>query len=224
MPLPRKVHTVWTKQKVKDACRLYAVTDSSHLHGSSLPSLVADAIVGGATFVQLRKKDDDTLGHIKMARALAPICRVANIPFVIDDDIEAAKATGVDGVHLGKDDISCIEARRMLGDNAIIGVSARCVEEAKRARFEGASYIGVGPVFGSSSNPAAQLLPVATVRDMCNSVDIPVVAIGGMTPSTIPRLEGVGLSGIAARTSLFGQEDVEEAARSLREAVDTSLF
>ncbi len=223
MPLPRKVQNIWTEQKIREACRLYAVTDSSYLRGRSLPSCVADAIIGGATFVQLRKKGASTLELIKMARALAPVCRVANVPFVIDNDIEAAKATGVDGVHVGQEDISCAEVRSILGENAIVGVSATTVEQAKRAQDSGASYIGVGSIFDNPLSSHSHFVDLSTLHEICEAVSIPVVAIGGLTVDTIPELKGSGVSGVAVKFGIFAQDDIESATAKLLAAVDKMM-
>lgn len=223
MPLPRKVQNIWTEEKIRHACKLYAVTDSSDLHGRNLPTCVAEAIVGGATFVQLRKKDASSLELIKLARAIAPVCRVANVPFIIDNDIEAAKATGVDGVHVGQDDISCAEVRSILGDNAIVGVSAATVKQALYAEESGASYIGVGSIFDNPARPHRSFVSIDILRDICNAVSIPVIAIGGITVNNIPELAGTGVSGVAVKYGLFAQEDIEQAAKDLLVAVDKMM-
>ncbi len=223
MPLPRKVQNIWTEDKIREACKLYAVTDSSYLRGRSLPSCVADAIIGGATFVQLRKKGASTLELIKMARALAPVCHVANVPFVIDNDIEAAKATGVDGVHVGQEDISCAEVRSILGESAIVGVSATTVEQAKRAQDSGANYIGVGSIFDNPLSAHSHFVDLSTLHEICEAVSIPVVAIGGLTVDTIPELKGSGVSGVAVKFGIFAQDDIESATAKLLAAVDKMM-
>lgn len=223
MPLPRKVQNIWTEKKIREACRLYAVTDSSYLCGRSLPSCVADAIIGGVTFVQLRKKGASTLELIKLARAIAPVCRVANVPFVIDNDIEAAKATGIDGVHVGQSDISCADVRSILGENAIVGVSVTDVEQALQAEVSGASYIGVGSIFDNLENKHFSFVSLDTLRDICKAVKIPVVAIGGITTQTIPELRGAGISGVAVKHALFASDNIEKAAKGILEAVDNMM-
>lgn len=220
MPLPRKVQNIWDENRIREACRLYAVTDSSNLHGRSLHACVADAIVGGATFVQLRFKGASTLDRIRLIRSIAPVCRVANIPFVIDDDIEAAKATGIDGVHIGQEDISCAEARRVLGNTAIIGVSAQTVDQALAAQDAGANYLGVGAIFGTSTKPDAKLVSIETLKEICNAVSIPVVAIGGLNVETVPMLAGTGIAGVAVVSAIFGQEDIEGATEALAAEVN----
>ena len=223
MPLPRKVQNIWTEKKIREACKLYAVTDSSFLRGRSLPSCVADAIIGGASFVQLRKKGASTLELIKLARAIAPVCRVANVPFVIDNDIEAAKATGVDGVHVGQADISCADVRAILGENAVVGVSATTVEQAICAESSGASYIGVGSIFDNPENSHKHFVSLETLKEICEAVSIPVVAIGGLTQQTIGELCGIGVSGVAVRYGLFAQDNIEQAAKNLLTAVDKMM-
>lgn len=223
MPLPRKVQNIWTDKKIREACKLYAVTDSSCLNGRSLPLCVADAIIGGVTFVQLRKKGASTLELIKLARAIAPVCSVANVPFVIDDDIEAAKATGVDGVHVGQSDISCAQVRKILGENAIVGVSVVSVEQAMQAEASGASYVGVGSIFDNPHNAHSNFVSLEALHEICEAVSIPVVAIGGLTEKTIPALKGIGVSGIAARYGLFAPKDIEVAAKRMLGAVNKMM-
>lgn len=220
MPLIRKVQAIWTPNRIREACRLYAITDNAHLNGRSLSECVADAIIGGATFIQLRDKEASTLDLIRKARNIAAVCRVANVPFVINDDIEAAKATGVDGVHVGQSDIACLEARRILGPEAIIGVSAQTVEQAQMAEESGASYIGVGAIFGTPTKPDAELVSIETLKSITESVSIPVVAIGGLNEDTIERLDGTGIDGVAVVSAIFAQDNIEEAARRLLGEVD----
>ena len=123
---------------------LYAVTDRSWLRGRSLADCVRSAICGGATFVQLREKDAPRAEVASLARELLRVCRAAGVPFVIDDDVELASEVGADGVHVGQSDMACAEARRILGPDAIVGVSAQTVVEALAAQRAGADYLGVG--------------------------------------------------------------------------------
>lgn len=223
MQLPRHIYRTWTHDDLRRACRLYAVTDSRWLKGRSLSTVVADAIVGGATMVQLRDKGSSTLDLARHARELAPVCRVANVPLVIDDDIEAVKMSGVDGVHVGQSDTSCAEAREILGEDAIVGVSVQSVEQAQAAEAAGASYLGVGAVFGTDTKVDADVVALSTLADICQAVSIPVVAIGGIDAARVADLAGTGVDGVAVISALFASPDVEAAAEKLRCAADEAL-
>lgn len=194
---------------------LYAVTDRSWLNGRTLAECVEAALAGGATFVQLREKHASRCEKEDLARELMPLCRAAGVPFVIDDDVEVALAVGADGVHVGQDDAACAEARRMLGPQAIVGVSVQTVEQALAAQAEGATYLGVGALFGTSTKPDAQLVSLETLRAICAAVDIPVVAIGGLNESTVKSLEGSGVQGAAVVSAIFAAADIRAAAYGL---------
>lgn len=223
MQLPRHIYRMWTRADLRHALRLYAVTDSRWLDGQSLAAAVAEAIVGGATMVQLREKGASTVDLARLARAVAPVCRVANVPLVVDDDIEAVKMSGVDGVHVGQSDATCAEARAILGPDAIVGVSVRTTEEARAAEAAGASYLGVGAVFGTDTKADADAVPLEALADICRAVAIPVVAIGGITAARVPGLAGTGIDGVAVVSALFSAPDIEQAAEELRRAVDSAL-
>ena len=139
---------------------LYAVTDRSWLNGRTLAECVDAALAGGATFVQLREKHASRLEMERLAHELIPLCRAAGVPFVVDDDVEVALAVGADGVHVGQDDAACAETRRVLGAQAIVGVSVQTVEQALAAQADGATYLGVGALFGTPTKPDAQLVTI----------------------------------------------------------------
>lgn len=202
---------------------LYAVTDRAWLSGRTLSECVEAALRGGVTFVQLREKNVASSDVVAFAQALAPACRAAGVPFVINDDIEAALAVGADGVHIGQGDAACSYARSVLGPDAIIGVSVQTVEQALEAQRAGASYLGVGAMVPTSTKPDAIVVSSETLRSICSAVDIPVVAIGGLNPDTIARLKGTGVDGAAVVSALFAAEDIEFAARCLADAVRDAL-
>ena len=223
MVLPRHTYRSWTRDDLRQACKLYAVTDPRWLHGRSLAMMVAEALVGGATMVQLRDKSLNTVDLARKGRSLAAVCRVANAPIVINDDIEAVKMSGVDGVHVGQSDISCAEARKMLGADAIVGVSVQTVDQAKAAEEAGASYLGVGAMFSTDTKADADLVSKDTLTEICRAVAIPVVALGGIDAEKVPELAGTGVDGVAVVSALFAAADPEGAARRLRSALDASL-
>ncbi len=214
---------MYARSRIRQACRLYAVTDRSWLEGRTLAECVAAAIAGGVTFVQLRDKQATTAERIAQARELLPLCRAADVPFVIDDDVEAVLASVADGVHVGPEDIACARARAALGDEAIIGVSVQTPSQAREAEAAGADYLGVGALIATPTKPDAELVSPATLRDICAEVDIPAVGIGGLAPSTISCLADTGVAGAAVVSALFAAEDIEAAARRLDSCIGEVL-
>lgn len=202
---------------------LYAVTDRHWLRGQTLYEQVEAAIEGGATFVQLREKEAPRAEVVLRARALAPLCRAAGVPFVVNDDVAAARLAGADGVHVGQDDAACADARAELGPDAIVGVSVQTVEQALAAQADGADYLGVGAVFGTPTKPDAADVGADGLAAICAAVDIPVVAIGGLNERTVPALAGTGADGAAVVSAIFAADDIEAAARRLRAAVQAAL-
>ncbi|MCC6110041.1 MAG: thiamine phosphate synthase [Denitrobacterium sp.] len=195
---------------------LYAVSDDRWLGARTLSDCIEQAIAGGATFVQLRAKEASHDEIVAMAKKLKPLCAKAGVPFVIDDDVEAAKEADVDGVHVGQEDASCAAARAALGPDKIVGVSCQTVEEAIEAERAGADYLGVGAVVATPTKPESWALTPEEFRAICQAVSIPVVAIGGCNAETIPTLVGSGAAGAAVVSAIFASDDCERAARDLR--------
>lgn len=216
----------WTPGDIRRGMFLYAVTDGSWLRGRSLADCVRDAVAGGATFVQLREKRLPTEGIVELARTIAPVCREAGVPFLIDDDVEAARLSGADGVHVGQSDTACAEARRILGEDAIVGVSAQTVEEALAAEAAGADYLGVGAVIPTPTKPDARDVTLGELARICAAVRIPVTAIGGLNARTVGALAGTGVDGAAVVSAIFAADDIGPATRELaarvREALGTA--
>lgn len=209
-------------------CRLedmlvYAVTDRSWLKGESLRDQVEKALKGGATFVQLREKNLDRGLFLEEALAIKELCASYHVPFVINDDVEIALASGAGGVHVGQKDMDVKEARRRLGPGKIIGVSCKTVEQAKAAEAGGADYLGVGAMYPTDTKSDTSQVTVETLRDICRAVDIPVVAIGGIRADRIEPLKETGADGVAVVSAIFGQPDIEAAARGLRETAEMYL-
>lgn len=211
----------WTPRAIRGGMRLYAVTDSAWLRGRTLAECVRQAIAGGATFVQLREKHASTDELVALADTIIPVCRAAGVPFVIDDDVEAALRSGADGVHVGQSDAACADARRALGARAIVGVSAQTVEQARAAQAAGADYLGVGALIPTPTKPDAADVSREELAAICAAVDIPVVGIGGLNVDTVDVLDGTGAAGAAVVSALFAAPDVEAAARKLRERLDS---
>ena len=199
-------------------CLLYAVTDTSWLRGRTLAQQVEEALRGGATMVQLREKELQGEALEQEAREILALCRQYGVPLLINDDVMLAKKIGADGVHVGQDDMSAAKARELLGEDAVIGVTARTVEQALAAQEAGADYLGSGAVFGTSTKKDAKPMDPAYFQQICESVSIPVVAIGGVTLDNIRELEGRKMSGFAIVSGIFAAEDIESRTRDLWKA------
>lgn len=198
---------------------LYAVTDRSWLNGKTLAGEVEEAIIGGATFIQLREKNLDSDDFLSEATEIRKICNKYKVPFVIDDNVEIAIKSGADGVHLGQNDMNISQARALLGKNKIIGATARTSEQAVRAEQEGADYIGSGAVFATSTKSDTVPLSYENLCKICRSVSIPVVAIGGINTGNVKYLTGSGISGIAVVSGIFKSDNVRESAGTLKEMI-----
>ena len=192
---------------------LYAVTDRAWLRGRALPALVEDAVRGGSTFVQLREKEMEFAAFLDEARRVKAVTDRYHVPFVINDEV--ARACNADGVHVGQDDAAVSEARRILGPDKIIGVSAHTVDEARAAEQAGADYLGVGAVFSTSTKLDADIVTLQTLRGIRAAVSIPIVAIGGINAENMLQLKGSGIDGAAVVSALFAQQDVYAAAKRL---------
>lgn len=200
--------------KLED-CLLYAVTDKSWLRGQTLAQQVEAALRGGVTMVQLREKTLSGQALEQEAEEILGLCRQYGVPLLINDDVMLAKKIGADGVHVGQSDMAAAEARSILGNDAIIGVTARTVEQALAAEQAGADYLGSGAVFGTSTKKDARPMDPAYFQQICESVSIPVVAIGGITYDNISRLRGRKMSGFAIVSGIFAAEDIEARTRQL---------
>ena len=196
---------------------LYGVTDRTWLDGRDLADVVEQSILGGVTMVQLREKDLAHDAFLEEARRIGQICRRHGVPFLIDDDVELAAAVGADGVHVGQHDMEAGMARAKVGPDMLLGVSAQTVEQALRAQAAGADYLGVGAVFPTGTKTDAEAVSYDTLKAICEAVDIPVVAIGGIGPDNVAKLEGSGICGVAVVSALYAQKDPCAAARTLLE-------
>ena len=203
--------------KLED-CILYAVTDTSWLRGQTLAQQVEAALRGGATMVQLREKELEGEALEQEAREILAVCRKYGVPLLINDDVMLAKKIGAEGVHVGQSDMAAAEARSILGPDAIIGVTARTVEQAQAAEKAGADYLGSGAVFGTSTKKDAKPLDPAYFQQICESVSIPVVAIGGITANNIRQLEGRKMSGFAIVSGIFAAQVIEAQTKKLWKA------
>lgn len=218
----------------RSALKLYAVTDRQWLKGAKLSEHVRLALEGGATMIQIRDKDilsyagseHKTIEKMTVqaekneALEIRRICHEYNAPLIINDNVQFALAIDADGVHLGQDDMDPAEARKLLGPDKIIGVTAKTVEQAKKAESNGADYLGSGAVFGSSTKLDAKPMTKALLKEITASVDIPVVAIGGINADNAGSLVGTEIAGIAVIGGIFASDDIKQAAKKLSHICD----
>ena len=200
----------------KNSLLLYAVTDRSWLNGRTLYEQVEDALKGGATFIQLREKKLDKEDFLKEAIEIQALCRQYHVPFVINDDVDIALQIDADGVHVGQSDMEAGDVRAQLGPDKIIGVSAQTVEQAMLAEQRGADYLGVGAVFPTGSKDDADDVSHDTLQAICEAVQIPVIAIGGISKNNVLQLKGRGICGIAVISAIFAQPDIQAATEELK--------
>lgn len=205
---------------LSDNIRLYCIVGSEVLPiGKNIEDAVREAIAGGADVVQMREKHMPYAEKLVQARNLQKICFEKKIPFIINDSAELAFECGADGVHLGRSDGDILTARRILGENAIIGATAHNCTEAAEAAENGADYIGAGAVFVSPTKDDTVPLSYSELKKICSTIDIPVVAIGGINAENISVLAGSGISGAAVISAVFKENNIELAARNMKKAV-----
>ena len=192
----------------------------SWLHGETLYEQVEKALKGGVTLVQLREKELSEADFEQEAKELLELCHKYNVNLIINDNVALAAKVGADGVHIGQSDMWVEKARAILGKEKIIGVTAKTVEQAKAAEAAGADYLGSGAVFGTSTKKDAKPMDHALLQEICESVKIPVVAIGGIDGGNILLLKGRKMAGVAVVSGLFACEDIKKAAEDLREKAD----
>ncbi len=195
--------------------RLYAVTDRKWTGRQSLYEQVEAALKGGVTIVQLREKDMTEDDFEREAIEIGKLCKRYNVPLIINDNVELAIRTGASGVHVGQEDMEAGSVREKIGQDMILGVSAHNVEEAKRAVSCGADYLGSGAVFGTATKTNVTPMKSETLRAICDAVEIPVVAIGGVDGDNLPLLKGTGVAGAAIVSAIFSADDIEQTCRHL---------
>ena len=200
----------------KKFMRLYAVTDRAWVGKQTLYEQVEAALKGGVTCVQLREKELSEEEFLAEAKEIKALCASYHVPFFINDNVDIAIKCGADGVHVGQEDMKASDVRAKVGDQMMIGVSAHSVEEAVEAVKNGADCLGVGAMFATSTKADANVLPKETLRAICEAVEVPVVAIGGIGERNILELAGTGADGVALVSAIFGAADIEAQCRKLR--------
>ena len=200
--------------------RLYAVTDRSWVGTQALYEQVEAALRGGVTCVQLREKELNPEDFLAEAKQIKTLCARYGVPLIINDNVELALKVDADGVHVGQEDMDARDVRNLIGADKILGVTAKTVEQAQKAQLAGADYLGSGAVFGSTTKPNARPMTKELLHSICQSVTIPVVAIGGIHRGNIASLAGTGIRGAAVVSGIFAAADIEEECFRLRAEID----
>ncbi|MDK6522014.1 thiamine phosphate synthase [Alloscardovia omnicolens] len=204
------------KQAVKDMMLLYGVTDRTWSSNYPLIQRITEALDNGMTCVQLREKHMSDEDFLSEAREVSALCKHYNVPFIINDNVDVAIACGADGIHVGQSDEAATQVRARVGSSMIVGVSTSSLEEAIKAEKDGADYVGVGAVFSTSTKADADYLSMDELRAICETVNIPTVAIGGIHAGNIQLLQGTGIDGVAVVSAIFGADDSAVATAQLR--------
>lgn len=200
---------------------LYLVTDRGAMTEEEFLNKVEAACAGGVTLVQLREKECDSLTYYHLAQKLKKVTDAFGIPLIIDDRIDIALAVDAAGVHVGKSDIPVAVARTLMGNDKIVGATAKTVAQALQAQAEGADYLGVGAIYPTTTKVKTVITKVSTLNDICHTVQIPAIAIGGLNADNCDILRESPIAGIAVVSAIMKQADGKRAAEKLRHKMET---
>lgn len=195
---------------------LYFITDSTNFTEYEFLYRVEQALIGGATLIQLREKDCSTRKYIYLAQKVHSISKRYHIPLIIDDRIDVALAIDAEGVHLGASDMPISIARKLMGTNKIIGATAKTVAQAKEAYKQGADYLGVGAIYPTTTKVKTVLTSTKTLNAICDAVPIPINAIGGLNKDNIDILKGIPISGICVVSAIMKSDNPKQASMELK--------
>lgn len=196
---------------------VYLVTDHRNKTDEEFLKIIEEAIKGGTSMVQLREKTASTKDFYQLALKVKEITSKYDVPLLINDRIDIAIAVDSEGVHIGQDDMPADIARKIIGEDKILGVSASTVEEAKKAQEDGADYIGSGAVFPTATKDDADSVSKEELKEIVDSIDIPVVAIGGITLENAGSLKDTGIAGFSVVSAIMSADEPKEASQKLRE-------
>lgn len=199
----------------KQSLLLYAVTDRSWLNEETLLSQVEKSLKGGVSCVQLREKELSYDDFLREAYEIKALCEEYSVPFIVNDNVDIAIKCKADGIHIGQNDMIASDVRKLVGDDIILGVSAQTVEQAILAEKMGADYLGVGAVFSTSTKTDADSVSLDTLKEICDAVSIPVVAIGGITEENLTKFKGSGICGVALVSAIYASYNIEKACKRL---------
>ncbi len=203
--------------------RIYFITDSTPYSEDEFLGRVESALKGGVSLIQLREKERTTREYISLAQKVHELAKRFGVPLIIDDRIDVALAAKTEGVHLGQSDMPIKTAREILGDDFIIGATAKTVEQALEAYEQGADYLGVGAIYPTTTKVKTVLTSTEMLDRICKSVPIPVNAIGGLNKDNIDVLKGIGIKGVCAVSAIMKAPDPEKAVKELSAAVKQKL-
>ena len=195
---------------------LYFITDSTGYTEEAFLLRVEQALRGGATLLQLREKNRSTRAYIRLAEKVHAIAKCYQVPLIIDDRVDVALAIDAEGVHVGAEDMPVALARKLMGDDKIVGATAKTVPWAREAWEQGADYLGVGAIYPTTTKVKTVLTSTETLREICNAVPIPVNAIGGLNRENIDVLAGIPIAGICVVSAIMKAEDPQTAAEELK--------
>lgn len=196
--------------------KLYVCTDSGLMTSATVEESVEAAVKGGATVIQLREKNATSRELYELAVRVRAVTAKYNVPLIIDDRVDIAIAADADGVHLGQSDLPCAAARKMLGEDKIIGVTAPTPELARAAKADGADYIGIGAMFATSTKTDTKPCTKENLAAVRAVFDLPMVIIGGVKRSNVMQFAGMGIDGAAVISDIIADPDPEAAAREMR--------
>lgn len=194
---------------------LYFITDSTGISEADFLHTIEQALEGGITLIQLREKNRTTREYIELAKKVHQLTKKYNIPLIIDDRVDVAMAVGCEGVHLGQEDMPVSTARKILGENFIIGATAKTVEQAVEATKSGADYLGVGAIYPTTTKVKTVLTPTDTLQEICRAIPVPVNAIGGLNKENSHILKGTGIAGICVVSAIMKSENPKKEAETL---------
>ena len=197
--------------------KLYFITDSTNYNEEEFLFRVEEALKGGATLLQLREKEKTTREYIELAEKVHSITKKYNVPLIIDDRVDVALAIDAEGVHVGQSDMPVCIARKLMGEDKIVGATTKTVPQAKEAFEQGADYLGVGAIYPTTTKVKTVLTSVDTLKEICDSVPIPVNAIGGLNKDNIDVLKGIPIVGICVVSAIMKAENPKQATAELKE-------
>ncbi len=195
---------------------LYFITDSTNYSEEEFLSRVEQALKGGVTLLQLREKEKSTREYIELAEKVHELTKRYNVSLIIDDRVDVALAVDAEGVHVGASDMPVATARKLMGEDKIVGATAKTVPWAKEACEQGADYLGVGAIYPTTTKVKTVLTSTDTLRDICNAVTIPVNAIGGLNKDNIDVLKGIPVAGICVVSAIMKADNPKTAAEELK--------
>ena len=208
----------------REALRLYLVTNRYQDSLESFLEKVETACRSGVTIVQLREKNLTTNQYYQLAKQVKEITDAYQVPLIIDDRLDVCLAVDAAGLHIGDDELPVLVARKVLGPEKILGVTAKTVERALEAEESGANYLGTGAIFPTTTKENAPITLISTLKTICQRVTIPVVAIGGLTSENIDQLIGTGIAGVAVVRDLMQAEDIEAKTQAFLTRLDDIIF